>query len=40
MFTVEVYIGFFLFLRRREENKVTFGSAESIEDAGLLLWVS
>lgn len=31
---------FFSFLRRREENKVAFGSAESIEEAGLLLWVS
>lgn len=42
IFAVEVYMGlfFFSFLRRREENKVAFGSAESIEEAGLLLWVS
>lgn len=40
IFTVEVYVGFFSFLRRREENKVALGSTESIEEAGLLLWVS
>lgn len=40
IFTAEVYVGFFFFLRRREENKVAFGSTESIEEAGLLLWVS
>lgn len=40
IFTVEDYMGFFSFLRRSEENKVAFGSAESIQEAGLLFWVS
>lgn len=31
---------FSFFLRRREENKVVFGSAESIQEAGLSLWES
>lgn len=32
--------GFWVFLRRREINKVVFGSAESIQEAGLSLWES
>jgi len=31
---------FFLFLRRRGGNKIVFGSAESIVEAGLSLWES